>query len=658
MLKTIIFASLILVAFSAFLFSSFRILKKIKLGKSENRNNKIFRRIFNTISIGFFQSKILKYKFSGLLHLTIFWGFIILFLFIIEGFLEGFIKNFSFAFLGNLYPILTLLQDFFGIVVIISSLIFLTRRIFFKPKRLQNNNRSGIEAIIILILIILVMITMFGVNSHKILIYNSAVYRPVSEFIASFYKTHNSKTTYEIFWWLHNIIILIFLNFLPYSKHFHIITSIPNVYFSNYKINSKFNVTEQLDFDNISTEYFGVRDVTDLSWKQLLDSYTCTECGRCTISCPAYISGKTLNPKNIIAKIKESLKNISISESTVNKNLIDDYITKEEIWDCTTCAACMEECPVMIEHLISIINTRRYLVMSESEFPTELYSVFRNLEKYYSPWQINPETRNNWINELTEETKTGYDNLIKLYDKKENKDYDILYWVGCLGAFDSRNKEVTKSFAKLLNFFDVKFGVLGIEEKCNGDLARRLGNEYLAQELINSNIDTFKKHNVKKIVTTCPHCYNIFKNEYLKFGIELEVYHHTEYIYKLLKLKKATINKKNKKVTYHDPCYLGRYNNKYKEVRTILNSMFNFYETERNKNRSFCCGAGGGRMFIEESKGKRINEERIQEFIKEDFNYVISSCPFCLSMLNEGIKLTNEKIQIKDIAEVLLENIK
>ncbi|MCX8074062.1 MAG: (Fe-S)-binding protein [Clostridia bacterium] len=506
-------------------------------------------------------------------------------------------------------------------------------------------------------MIILIIATMFGANIQKILLNDSIGYRPISQYVSNLFN-RGSQLSYELLWWIHVILILTFLNYLPYSKHFHILASIPNVYFSNYKIKNNFSI-EPINFENYHSEYYGVKDVYDLSWKQLLDSYSCTQCGRCTISCPAKQTGKTLDPKNLILNIKNRLKSIPKLKNSLHSNFIDNYITKEEIWDCTTCFACSYECPVMIEHLSSIINIRRYLVLTESDFPEELKTIFNNLEKYFSPYQIKVEEREKWIEELYKEPNFKKENLILLNDNPKNLDYDILFWVGCIGAIDMRNIEVTKSFAKILTLAGVKIGVLGREERCNGDLARRLGNEYLAQELIKTNIDTFKKYHVNKIVTICPHCYNVFKNEYSYFGIELEVYHHTEYIYRFFKEKKLNIIvNKELNITYHDPCYLSRYNNIYKKPRNILKLLFNFQEVKRTKDRSFCCGAGGGRMFIEEKKGKRINIERLNTLIKENTNAIATSCPFCLSMLIEAAKSTKKEINIKDISEIILEHFK
>lgn len=658
MIKLIVFTLLLIIAFITFFYSISQKFRALKIAEKENRFDNFLKRLRNVFYYGIIQSKIFRFKFSGVLHFIIFFGFLILLISIIENIIEVYIPNFSFNFLGKFYSYISFLQDIFGTLVLISALILIFRRFIFTPTRLKINNKyEKLDAVLILALIIFIIITMFGINAQKILMDSSSSYRPFSTYISSFIIDNSSNNNiYGFFWWAHIILILLFLNYIPFSKHFHIITSIPNIYFSNQNIINNY-IFEPINFENSNKEYFGTRDVTDLKWKQLLDSFACTHCGRCSISCPANQSGKLLDPKKIILEIRKRTIDISKQGNSIKKNFINDYITKEEIWDCTTCLACMQECPVLIEHLISLINLRRYLVLSESDFPKELNAIFRNLENYYSPYAIKQEDRNNWINEFLSEIE-GNCNLIKLYDGNKQENFDILLWVGCLGALDTRNVNVTKSFAKILNYTNIKFAVLGKEEKCNGDLARRLGNEYLAQELIKANIDTFKKHKVKKIVTICPHCYNAFKNEYSQFGIELEVYHHTQYIYNLLKTKKINIIKDKKiNLTYHDPCYLGRYNSIYNEPRNILKMNFTLNEIKRTKSKSLCCGAGGGRVFIEETKGKRISELRLNDFIEKNLNYIITSCPFCLSMLSDSSKTKNE-IKIKDLSELLIEHIK
>ncbi len=669
MVKSILFAAVLISAVVFFLYSVKNFISYLKIGKKENRLNNIKQRIINTLNIAFLQQKLLRSKLAGYLHFFIFWGFLVLSLVILESFIEGFFPDFSFSFLGKFYSVITLVQDIFGAIVFLVVLFSLFRRFFFPPKRLRVEATSRNDAVFILVMILLIMITMFGANAERILLGNSHGYRPVSDFISGMYSK-GSHFGYEVYWWVHNIIVLVFLNYLPYSKHFHVLSSVPNTFLSNFKIEKK-NVLKPINFEDETIEQYGAKDIEDLSWKQLLDGYTCTECGRCTEVCPANSTGKLLNPKKIVTSIRKRtmakgplVTGKVESHPELEKTLVHDYITKEELWACTTCAACVEECPVMIDHVTSIVELRRNLAMMESDFPQELNTVFKNLENNESPWAFPPEQRNDWIDEFTEEiSKEGKELRLKKMSNEGTADnVDVLFWVGCAGAFDSRYKNVTKSFAKIMNEAGVKFGVLGSEEKCNGDTARRLGNEFLAQQFMQQNIETFKKYNIKKVVTACPHCLHSLKNEYTQFGVELDVTHHTDFISTLISDGKIKPNKKTEgKFTYHDSCYLGRYNNVYDAPRKSLLNVpgLEIVEMDRSKDKGFCCGAGGGRMFMEETEGKRVNIERTEEALGTGASTVASACPFCMTMLTDGIKEKGktEEVKIKDIAEIVAESI-
>lgn len=669
MIKSILFAVVLISAVVFFLFSLRNFVSYLKLGKNENRLNSIKQRLINTLNIAFLQSKLFRSKLAGFLHFCIYWGFLILSLVILESVIEGFFPNFSFSFLGKFYSVITFTQDFFGALVFFVVLFSLFRRFIATPKRLRVESSSRNDAVFILVMILFIMITMFGANAERILLGQSHGYRPVSEFWAGFYSK-GSHLGYEMYWWVHNIIVLVFLNYLPYSKHFHVLSSVPNTFLSNFKIDKK-NVLKPINFEDESIEQYGAKDIEDLTWKQLLDGYTCTECGRCTEVCPANSTGKLLNPKKIITKIRKRtmakgplvVKKIE-NHPELEKTLIHDYITKEELWACTTCAACVEECPVMIDHVTSIVDLRRNLAMMESDFPQELNTVFKNLENNESPWAFPPEQRNDWIEEFSDEIiKEGKElRLKKMCNVGSADNVDVLFWVGCAGAFDNRYRNVTKSFARILNDAGVNFGVLGSEEKCNGDTARRLGNEFLAQQFMQQNIDTFNRYNINKVVTACPHCLHSLKNEYSQFGIDLEVIHHSDYISKLISEKKIVPKQKSDdKFTYHDSCYLGRYNNIYDAPRKLLKHVpgLEIVEMDRSKDKGFCCGAGGGRMFMEETEGKRVNIERTEEALATGASTVASACPFCMTMLTDGVKEKNktEEVKIKDIAEIIAESL-
>lgn len=662
-LTNFIFLAVFIAAFVLLYINLFRKLSYLKIAKNENRSGNVAERIKNVMFIVFGQSKLLRDRGAGLIHLFIFWGFIVFLSAVVEAIIQGFYSGFNFEFLGNLNIILSFIQDIFVVLVIISILFALLRRYAIKVPRLQGDRKEKVDAAIVLILILLVAFSMLGQNSAVIAQNNFAEseysFRPVANYFSSLVYSNSDQgyNFYMIFWWMHIIVIFSFMNYLPFSKHFHVYTSVPNVYFGKTGL-SKYAL-KTLNLEDEDAEQFGAADVEHLSWKQLLDGYSCTECGRCSSHCPATITNKSLSPKRIIEKIRTRteekapylLSGKEIPEEINQKQLVNGHITDSELWACTTCMACVTECPITIEHIDAIVDMRRNLALMEASFPQELIPVFKNLETNFTPWAFNQQDRANWADGLNIKTLS------------EDSNCEILFWVGCAGSFDARYQNVSKSFAKIMQKAGVDFRILGTEEKCNGDTARRLGNEYLAQMLISDNVETLNSYNVKKIVTACPHCYNSLKNEYPSFGGNFSVYHHTQFIDELFDKGKLKIGGKTEKksITFHDSCYLGRYNNIYDEPRKQLNRIpgIELREMPRNKDRGFCCGAGGGRMFMEETEGERINIVRTEEAINTGAETIAAACPFCITMLSDGVKSLgrDENIKVEDITEIILDYI-
>lgn len=662
-LKNLVFIFVFLIAISFFVYSCRNLIRYMLVAKKKDyRFDKIEERIKKVITIAFGQSKLLRDPIAGSIHFVIFWGFILFLFAVIESLIQGFYTPFTLSFLGPIYLLITVVQDVFGLLVIIAILLSLLRRFVFKIKRLEVEKSGKLDAVIILLLILIVCISMFVQNAGHVALQNFSLSdnesRPISSILASylFNSSDEAKLPFEIFWWIHILAIFSFLNYLPYSKHLHVLTSIPNTFFAN--LDEKRNTIQPLNLEDETSESFGAADIEHLSWKQILDSYSCTECGRCTDACPANFVGKSLSPRKIIVDIRKRttekaplILNGATENEVLTKTLVHDYITDAELWACTTCGACVQECPVMIEHLDSIIDMRRNLVLTESNFPSHLNNVFKSIEINYTPWVFNQSDRANWAEGMNIKTMA------------EDSNCEILFWVGCAGSFDARYKKVTQAFARIMQIASVDFRILGTEEKCNGDTARRLGNEYLAQIMMKENIETLSKYNVKKIVTACPHCFHSLGREYKQFGGDYEVLHHSQMISELISSGKIKLNNTSVKqtITYHDSCYLGRYNQIYEQPRDILNNIDNLkiIEMKRSKSRGYCCGAGGGRMFLEDEEGGRVNIERTKEALETKADTIASACPFCMTMLTDGVKHFDklDQVNIKDIAEIVLQNI-
>jgi Fe-S oxidoreductase/nitrate reductase gamma subunit len=636
-----------------FAYGFYRRYRLWRLGQPENRSGHFRKRLLALLKDGLGQVAVLRDTAPGLMHFFIFGGFVILTIGTILVFIQA---DFSVRILfGRFYLWYSLVLDLFGVLFILGIIFALVRRYILRPDRLN----IVLDDTVILPLLLLIAITGFMVEGARIAITQPqwAKWSPVGNTIAGIFRGPDLAQTamqHRVMWWFHLIISMGFIAYIPYSKLFHIIISPTNIYLKSFKSRGQLNKIDDIE----NRETFGVTDISEFSWKQLLDLDACTQCGRCQDECPAYKSEKPLSPKKIILDLQKYmtkrgkilLYQKKVGEEMALEPIVGEAIQEDELWACTTCMACQEHCPVEIEHVQKIIDLRRSQMMMENKFPHELNATFRGLETNANPWNLGHDVRADWAQGL---------NVLLMAD---NPQVDYLWWVGCAGSFDDRAKGVSVALARLLNMAGIKYGVLGLEEKCCGDPARRAGNEYVFQMMAEENIETLKRYSFKKILTACPHGYHILKNEYPQFGGDFEVIHHSELIRELIRNGKLKVAQSQEKVTgFHDSCYLGRYNHIYDAPRDILRSASdgNFRELPRARNKSFCCGAGGARMFMEENIGKRINHLRVEEAKEAGVELLGVSCPFCLSMLDDGIKEKgfDDSILVRDISQIILNSV-
>lgn len=627
----------------------------LKSGKSENRFDRWGERIKAIIVYVCAQARVLAQP-AGLGHFVIFWGFVVITIGTLDHMLSQIVPGFGLErIIGERAASAFLfLQDVFGVLVIGALVVAAVRRFIVKPARLAIDDASAPrQAALILALIFALIVLMYGVKGTEILGGSERLTRgnaPVSFFAARVLRGLglNLPVANAVFSWGHNLIIFFFLLYIPFSKHIHILGAIPNVLFKNLGAPGALS---RMDFENESVEKFGVSELRDFTWKQLLDLYSCTECGRCQIACPAHTTKKPLSPFRVIHRLRGQLMHdrggiaARGGEALATTPIIPATVTEDEIWACTTCGACVRECPPFIEHVQKIVDLRRFLVLTESRFPAEAQPVFKNMEVNYNPWAIGYSSRADWAADLA----------VPLAAEKQA--FDVLLWVGCAGSFDARGQKVSRAVVRLMQKAGVDFAILGTEEMCCGETARRMGNEYLAQTLIQANIATLRKYRFNRIVTACPHGYNTFLVEYPQFGYSVPVMHHSEFLLSLVSGRKLVPARPEcLRGAYHDSCYLGRYNNRFDEPRKLLaRSATHVAEFRRRGASSFCCGAGGGRMWMEETLGTRINEERARELLSLGVDNVFTACPFCLTMFEDALKnLGREDVKTLDIAEVLL----
>ena len=656
--ETWILLALTLFALAAFLWALWPKLRVLIRAARENRMDRPVQRLWNTLRIAFAQSKMFKDGRAGWMHALIFWGFLVLLFRALQFFIIGIYPSLLYPSpyysYSSIWMGYSFVKDCVVLLVSLACCYALFRRLVTKPKRL---NLSG-EAILILLLILAIMISD--------MVYDGANYR-LSMTILDWLSDSNflgialanigmmhlsrdgSMVVLSAAYWTHIVSILIFIVILPRSKHFHIITSIPNVFFGN--VTQTGNQLSRIDFEDESKETFGVTRIEEFSWKKLLDFHTCTECGRCDVFCPALNSDKPLSPKQFTIDLRDHLNTrtpaLLNKEANDSSVLLGGAIQDATVWACTTCGACEEECPVMIEYVNKMVDLRRGLVLTEDRYPKELGEAFKSLETHSNPWGFPGTQREAWAEGLD----------IKQWDKNNPTEY--LYFVGCNGSFDNRGKKVSESVVRALQKAGVDFSILGNREGCTGDPARRLGNEYLFDMLASKNAETLKQQGVIKVIVHCPHCFNSFKHEYPEFGVKLEVIHHSELLARLIKENKLSVTggATDETVVVHDSCYMGRHNKVYEAPRDILKaavSPSSVKEVETSRERGTCCGAGGGGFLMEES-GTRISHIRIDELMEAKPDTIAVSCPFCVLMLEDALKAKNlaDTVKVKDISEMI-----
>ncbi|WLR48888.1 heterodisulfide reductase-related iron-sulfur binding cluster [Halobacillus litoralis] len=664
----------------------------IKLGKKFEYDRQLKRRLQKIWIYVFGQKKLLKDKKSGIIHVMMFYGFILVQFGAIDFIWKGLAPD-SHLPLGPFYPGFTFFREIVTLTILVAVIWAFYRRYIEKLVRLKRGFKAGLVLIFIGTLMVTVLVgNGMGLIWHG---HEGAWTEPVASGIASAFgwlPPVAAATVFFIMWWIHLLILLTFMIYVPQSKHAHLIAAPVNVFLSREEPPGKlksidFEIDEDADEEDVS---FGVGKIEDFNQLQMIDFYACVECGRCTNVCPASGSGKMLSPMDLIVKLRDHLteKGAAVTgqspwvpayafsgtegntlaqmsrsqgsdeaaatlDAVNNKSLIGDVITEEELWACTTCRNCEDACPVMNEHVDKIIDLRRYLVLTEGKMDADGQRAMMNIERQGNPWGLSKKEREDW-RQLDEDVQIPTVKELK----KSGEEFEYLFWVSSMGSYDNRSQKIAMAFAKLMNAADIKFAILGNKEQNSGDTARRMGNEFLFQELAEKNMKEFEKHNVKKIITIDPHAYNIFKNEYPDFGLEAEVYHHTEMLAEWLKegrLKPEGVVKE--KITYHDSCYLGRYNEVYQPPREVLEMIpgVEVVEMKRNRSNGMCCGAGGGMMWMEEKSGNRVNVARTEQALEVEPTMISSGCPFCLTMLSDGTKAkeVEEEVSTMDIAEIL-----
>ena len=634
-------------------FSEFR--RKFRLvshGRKVVRFDQPLRRLWEMFYRVFLQIPVFSNRpVTGFFHAVIFWGFLVFMGVTLNHVAEGFFAGLSLFGHGAINSLLLFMANLFAGLIILAVLYFFVRRYVF---RISSLERPSYQSLTVLFFIFTLMVSFIYYEAFKMTL-PEALSRNPANFLANLafsalparLAAAGQFAWVKFLWWLHILIIMVFGVFILYSKHLHLLAGPLNLVFKNLGVKAEIpllNLEEQ--------EKFGTPQITDLNRKDLLDLFSCAECGRCDDVCPAFQSGKALSPKSLLEKLKNHLldsRSQLDSDPAALKKLFGEVISEEEVWDCTTCAACMEVCPMLNEHIAKIMGMRQFGVLMESRFPEEFQTLYKGLENQGNPWGINAATRSDWAKDLQ---------IPLMAEKGET---DILFWVGCAGSFDQHSQKIARSFVKILQRAGCDFAILGNEENCCGDPARRSGMEYLYQIQARQNVETLNRYKFRRIVTTCPHGFHVMKNEYPQMGGHYQVLHHAELLHELLAQGKIRVAASGAAVpTYHDPCYLGRYNHLYEPPRRVLEKLNRRrpLEMTANKTTSFCCGAGGGGMWKEEKSGRRISHCRMEQAEKTGADTIVTACPFCSIMFHDAIAETGrERMKTLDLAQAIEENL-
>jgi len=665
LIEKVVFVVLIIITAWLTIRSFGRMIKVIKRGQGKLYFNHPQKRILNALNVLVSQKTVFPDRtILSIFHALIAWAFILYFLVNFGDVLNGFIAGFQFPGEGIIGDLYRLFVDIFSVLAMIGVIIFLVRRFVFASDQLDikdpvfilDSARSGIrrDSMIVGLFILLHVGFRFLGESFLIAEMGPDIWQPLVSRVAILWAGLDQNVLvilHHACWWLAIGLILMFIPYFPLSKHAHLFMGPIN--FMTSPERSAPGTLDRIDFEADDAEQFGVATIEHLDKTQILDAYACIMCNRCQDVCPAYLTGKELSPSALEINKRYIINqngNDLASGADSQKSFLEFGLTESALWACTSCAACVEICPVGNEPMYDILNIRRDRVLMEAKFPSQLQGAFNGMERNGNPWNMNID-RMEW-------TKEDPDLTVKTVE--ENPGFDILYWVGCAGAFDQKGQNIARAFTKILNHAQVDFAVLGNKETCTGDSARRAGNEYLFSMMAETNVENLNNISAKKIVTTCPHCLHTIKNEYPQFGGNFEVIHHSEYISDLLKSGKVKLAATGDlRITYHDPCYLGRHNNVYNAPRDIMQTIgCDFNEMNRIRNRSFCCGAGGGNMWKEEEEGKEaVRRDRFKEAEKTGMDCIATGCPFCMTMLRDAGNELESEMKVNDIAEIIAQKL-